>query len=404
MQATVRIERYADQGRCVAHIDGRVVFVRFALPGELVTVELDEPHEREDRFWTGEVVSVQEPSPDRRDPVWPLAGPLSSGGGVGGADLVHVSLPGQLAWKAATIREQMTRLGRLDPGPVTVERMPGDEELQGLHWRTRIDLVADDEGRPSMRRRGSHDRVAVDGMPLATQAVLDAAADADLWAGGFPAGTRLRVVAAEVPADAESDVPDRRRAVMVGGRVVLGSPRIRETVALPEGRFDYDVSASGFWQVHRLAPLTLAGRVLDLVRRALDGAGQGVLWDLYSGSGLFTLPLAALASDDSRVLAVEGVREATKDARRNLAAAGLDDRAVVRCGDVARVLRVVASGRDRAWTGPSSRLSPIPTSSSSIRPGPVRAPRCAARWPPQEPGTSSMWPATRQVWPATRRR
>ena len=36
MQAEVRIERYADQGRCVAHIDGRVVFVRFALPGELV--------------------------------------------------------------------------------------------------------------------------------------------------------------------------------------------------------------------------------------------------------------------------------------------------------------------------------------------------------------------------------
>ena len=47
MQAEVRIERYADQGRCVAHIDGRVVFVRFALPDELVRVELDEPHERE---------------------------------------------------------------------------------------------------------------------------------------------------------------------------------------------------------------------------------------------------------------------------------------------------------------------------------------------------------------------
>ena len=49
MEATIRIERYADQGRCVGHIDGRVVFVRFALPGELVRVELDEPHDREDR-------------------------------------------------------------------------------------------------------------------------------------------------------------------------------------------------------------------------------------------------------------------------------------------------------------------------------------------------------------------
>lgn len=41
MNAQVRIERYADQGRCVGHIDGRVVFVRFALPGELVQVALD---------------------------------------------------------------------------------------------------------------------------------------------------------------------------------------------------------------------------------------------------------------------------------------------------------------------------------------------------------------------------
>ena len=69
MQAEVRIERYADQGRCVGHIDGRVVFVRFALPGELVRVVLDEPHDREDRFWTGEVTEVLEASdiPYRHD-------------------------------------------------------------------------------------------------------------------------------------------------------------------------------------------------------------------------------------------------------------------------------------------------------------------------------------------------
>lgn len=50
MEATVDIERYADQGRCVAHIEGRVVFVRFALPGERVRIALDEPADRKDRF------------------------------------------------------------------------------------------------------------------------------------------------------------------------------------------------------------------------------------------------------------------------------------------------------------------------------------------------------------------
>ena len=141
MQAEVRIERYADQGRCVAHIDGRVVFVRFALPDELVRVELDEPHDRDDRFWTGEVVEVLEPSEDRVTPAWPLAGPLAMGGGVGGADLVHVSLPGQLKWKAITVSEQMSRLGHIDVA-VPIERMPGDKAAGGLNWRTRIEMIA----------------------------------------------------------------------------------------------------------------------------------------------------------------------------------------------------------------------------------------------------------------------
>ena len=104
MQAEVRIERYADQGRCVAHIDGRVVFVRFALPDELVRVELDEPHDRDDRFWTGEVVEVLEPfgaflfgevvraQPALLDEVIDdlMLPPLADGG-----HLVQAQLPGQ---------------------------------------------------------------------------------------------------------------------------------------------------------------------------------------------------------------------------------------------------------------------------------------------------------------------
>lgn len=95
----VTIERFADQGRCIAHVDGRVVFVRFALPGERVRISLDPGAERKDRFWTGEVVEVLEASPYRVSPAWPAAGPVSMGGGVGGADLVHVNLEGQHLWK-----------------------------------------------------------------------------------------------------------------------------------------------------------------------------------------------------------------------------------------------------------------------------------------------------------------
>ncbi|KAB5605835.1 class I SAM-dependent RNA methyltransferase [Bifidobacterium jacchi] len=354
MDAEVRIERYADQGRCIAHIDGRVVFVRFALPGELVRITLDEPHDRDDRFWTGEVVEVLEASEDRVAPAWPLAGPLAMGGGVGGADLVHVSLAGQLRWKAITISEQLSRIGHID-AVVPVDRMEGDESLGGLHWRTRIEMIADDDGRPSMRRRGTHIRVPLTTMPLASRALLAVADHEQIWDGGFEPGSQIRLSVPEPHGDDGSDTDSVERradggdaqtlrsqvgdnyAVLVDGRVNAGSSRLMESVTIDGTRFEYVVDANGFWQMHRKAPAVLAGHVLDLARRELDGVQSACVWDLYSGSGLFALPLATLTAPRTRMLSIEGGRSAVANAKRNLRHLDLGD-VDARCGDVSTML------------------------------------------------------------------
>lgn len=336
MQAEVRIERYADQGRCVAHIDGRVVFVRFALPGELVRIELDEPHDRDERFWTGEVVEVLEASADRVEPAWALAGPLAMGGGVGGADLVHVSLAGQLTWKAVTVSEQMKRLGHVDVS-VPVSRVAGDEELGGLHWRTRIEMIADENGMPSMRRRGTHVRVPLATMPLATNALLDVAAANGVWDGGFEPGSQIRLSVPEPRHGEDGAGVGGNYAVLVDGELKAGSRRLTEQVTVAGREFTYGVDANGFWQVHREAPVALADHVIDLVRGEMDGVVSAVLWDLYSGSGLFTLPLATLIAERTRVFSVEGGDVAVKSQQRNLRALDLNDVDVC-CGDVSRTL------------------------------------------------------------------
>lgn len=333
MESTIRIERYADQGRCVGHIEGRVVFVRFALPGELVRVVLDEPHDREDRFWTGEVTQVLEASDDRVDPVWPLAGPLAMGGGVGGADLVHVSLPGQLKWKTTSIAEQMMRLGHVEVA-VPIERMSEDEAEHGLHWRTRIEMIADDEGRPSMRRRGTHVRVPIDTMPLASRALLDVADKEHVWDGGFTPGSQIRLSVPE-PRDG-AEIADNY-AILVDGEVTAGNRELTEKVTVCGREFVYAVDAGGFWQMHRHAPISLTNHVMSLVHGELDGAVSACLWDLYSGSGLFTLPLATLSAERTRMLSVEGGKTAVKHAQRNLRAINLGN-VDARVGDVAKTL------------------------------------------------------------------
>nr|WP_026181975.1 TRAM domain-containing protein [Alloscardovia criceti] len=345
MEADVTIERFADQGRCVTHIDGRVVFVRFALPGERVRVRIDEPHNRKDRFWTAEVTKVYEVSPDRVDPSWPLAGPLAWGGGVGGADLTHVSLDGQLAWKRASIEEQLKRIGKLENPSVPVLRVPEDVAENGLHWRTRVEFIADDEGYVSMRRRESHDRVRVQDMPLASRQVLQVAEHLDLFNRRFNPGDHIRITAPE-PREGQAGVIDSGNwALMVNQELAEGKEYVRERVELADGKAcEYSVLASGFWQMHRMAPQVLVNDVLKLARGYGVDKGavyeNSVVWDLYSGSGLFTMPIASRIVPQGHVLAVEGSEDAVSSAVKNALRNNVDNITEI-AGDVLETLRRV---------------------------------------------------------------
>ena len=72
-------------GWCVARHDGRVVFVRHALPGERVSRRVTE---ETDPFLRADAVEILEPSADRVVPPCPFAGP----GRCGGCDWQHASL------------------------------------------------------------------------------------------------------------------------------------------------------------------------------------------------------------------------------------------------------------------------------------------------------------------------
>ncbi|WP_166848314.1 class I SAM-dependent RNA methyltransferase [Isoptericola sp. BMS4] len=302
----------AHGGHCVARLDGRVVFVRHTLPGERVRARVTETGKR---FWRADAVEVLEASEDRVPSAWPEAGP----GGVGGGELAHVSLPAQRRWKAAVLAEQLARLARLDR-PVEVEAAPGDEERAGLGYRTRIELAAGADGRAGMRRFRSHDVVPLTGMPLATDRVAALAEAEGVWTRRWEPGARLELVA---PAGESAEplllvdgTPWRRGRADTrpnARRAVAETLRLRAVDGDGGGDLHYRVAADGFWQVHREAPGLLAGAVLDAVG---DVAGGRVL-DLYSGAGLFTLPLARAVGDAGTVVAVESDARAVKDARRN---------------------------------------------------------------------------------------
>ncbi len=319
----------AHGGHCVARYEGRVVFVRHALPGEKVLARLTDSGEKS-KFWRADAVRIVEPSNDRVPSAWKEAGAH----GVGGGELSHVSLAGQRAWKAAVVTEQLQRLAKLE-WDVTVEAAPHDEENAGLGYRTRFDLIADENGNAGMRGFRSHDITPLKTMPLATPAALELAEEHRVFDRQWDSGDELEIIA---PANGTPGV------VLLNGepeRKGFQDPRpnakrnVTETVTVDGTEHEYRVTAAGFWQVHREAPSLLAQTVLDMARSGGFDLEDATVVDLYSGAGLFSVPLAAAVGPVGRVVSIEGDERACRDARRNL---HTFEQAEVHVGDVAKVL------------------------------------------------------------------
>jgi tRNA/tmRNA/rRNA uracil-C5-methylase (TrmA/RlmC/RlmD family) len=287
-----RVDTVAGQPAQRPPAETRVVFVRHAVPGERVVVEITEGTDG-DRFWRGDAVEVLEASPDRVPAPCRFAGP----GRCGGCDFQHVDLERQRALKSAVVREQLARLAKLDV-PVVVEPVEGDEH--GLRWRTRVQFAETPRGERGMRAHRSHRVIPVDDCLIAR---TDARVVPPPWS-------------------------PRDRAE----RLERADTAVRERVTTQGfGAHEFAVEADGFWQVHPGAPRVLVETVLSMLE---PQPGEKVM-DLYSGVGLFTRFLADAVGPHGRVVAVEGDRTACGHARDNLAGCrGVS----VECGSVDRVL------------------------------------------------------------------
>ncbi|HNV40955.1 MAG TPA: class I SAM-dependent RNA methyltransferase [Ornithinibacter sp.] len=291
-EVEVDVTTIAHGGHCIARHEGQVLFVRHALPGERVLARVTETGAGE-RSVRADAVAVLSASPDRVTPPCPWSGP----GRCGGCDLQHVSLPRQRQLKADVVREQFSRLARLDVD-VTVEPVPGDDG--GLDWRTRVEFAVGADGRAGLRRHRSHEIVAVDHCRIAAPGVDRLRVTGRTW----PGTDAVDAVAPSV-GDAVAVVVPGGEAPLVRERVVVGAGGERE----------FTLSARGFWQVHPGAAQTFVDAVLEA---AAPRAGERAL-DLYAGVGLFAAALARAVGPSGQVIAIESDAAACAHARDNLA-------------------------------------------------------------------------------------
>src|SRR5262249_18766686 len=227
----------ANGGSCVARHDGRVVFVRYALPGETVRARIIA---EKDAYWHAEAVEILEPSPDRIASLCPIAGP----GGAGCCDLAFVAPEAARILKGQVVLNQLNRIaGYRREHELRAEPM-GTGEATG--WRTRVRMKVGFDRRAAYHRYHSSELV-----PTPDCGQLPAGMLAGVNDRLFPPGAEVHVVV---------DDDGQRHVVRAGpweGRR-RGFPRTnlevvegdRESVQRV-GERTWRIPVTGFWQSHR---------------------------------------------------------------------------------------------------------------------------------------------------------
>ena len=322
----LRITGVDADGRGLGEIDGRMVRVKNALPGECVRVRLLRRRRGE---WWGEADAVLLASPARHPAPCPLFPRC------GGCAVQHMEGAAQLAAKQARLLELLDAVGvaaeRLRP-PVAGPsyhyrtkarlgvRLVGDAPLIGFreHLSNRVARMADCLVlAPRLGRLIEPLKALVNGL-----SVRDAVPQIEVAAGDDGCALVLRHLRPFEAGDLEAL---RRFALrfQVALLTQSGGPETAALLAAPIGRtqqLGYAIPAFGlhlnfhpsdFTQVN----LALNQRLVADVVRSL-GPPKGLTADLFCGIGNFSLPLARRGH---RVLGLEGDAGCIKRAQRNAA-------------------------------------------------------------------------------------
>lgn len=359
--SAVEIVDLDHDGRGVARVNGKVVFVAGALPGERVVLGRRRKRSGHD---VAELAAVVTAAPERVDPR------CAHFGVCGGCALQHLDPKAQLAAKGRELLVQFERIGKVRPETIL-------EPLEGPVWEYRrrarlgvkyvakkgrvlvgfrerespyvtdvrrchvlappvgalIEPLAELIGGLDVRERLPQIEVAIgeaaDGSErpeaLLVLRVLDTPSDADL--------ARLRAFAREhgvefwlQPGGYETAAP-------------LDPPATQLRYRLPEFDVDLEFGPADFVQVNAGLNRRMVARAIELLAPAATDA----VLDLYSGLGNFTLPLARRTA---RVLGVEGEASLVERARANARRQGLGN-ATFAVADLSKDLRGEPWARER---------------------------------------------------------
>jgi len=375
------IDNLAYGGRGVARLDGLVVFVEQAVPGDRVLARIVR---RKPDYAQAVIEKIIKPSPHRCEPPCPLFGEC------GGCSALNIVYEEQVRQKEKQVREILARIGRqadievspIQPSPVvrryrnkmdfTFGTGSGGEIVLGMHRKGQYAGIVDIER--CLLQPEPFDRVLGVVREFARRSGLpayDPRTHRGFWRHLVlrHSVAEDRVLAVVITSSEGTFDAERLVEELVGAETHLAgfiwavNDSVADVAACREKRFSWGesalverlgtkrfrVSALSFFQVNTAATLPL----YECIREFLEPDRALTLLDAYCGTGSIGI---FCAEHFAQVVGIESVRESVWDARENAALNGLGNCRFL-CGQVKRTVALarssVAGGRfDRVVVDP----------------------------------------------------
>ncbi|WP_432695408.1 23S rRNA (uracil(1939)-C(5))-methyltransferase RlmD [Marinobacterium sp. YM272] len=325
------IENLTLEGRGVARVSGKTVFVSGALPGERVSAHIQARHKRYDEADTEQVLIE---SSERQQP------PCAHYDQCGGCQLQHLRPEAQLSYKEQLILDQLSRFADTVPeqvaSPLTSDDLGYRRSARiGINQRSSGELII------GFRRQNSNKLLDIDRCPvldprinqlleslrdlLAEQEGIKHLTHLDISCGDTASALTIRVTRAPDETLLESignTCAAQGFALYIednsGNVVQISADPKQLSYGVLNGKLNLQFAPGDFLQVNAAINHQMIEQALEwLAPRATDR-----VLDLFCGLGNFTLPLATRAG---RVVGVEGSAEMVSRAKNNAKANGLDN-------------------------------------------------------------------------------
>lgn len=122
------IEAVAAEGKALAHVDGAVVFVQFAVPGDIVDIKVTK---KKKNYMEGFILRMKKPSDYRLEPF------CSHFGVCGGCKWQPLPYEMQLQAKQQQVYDQLVRIGHLDVPAISP--IVGSDEV--MYYRNKLEFT-----------------------------------------------------------------------------------------------------------------------------------------------------------------------------------------------------------------------------------------------------------------------